>query len=254
MRKPEAHIVPIFGVPFNAISEVDTVQRIRYALCNDERLWIATANVDYVMRARRNPAFSKLLASGPDLIVPDGVPILWAARLQNTALAGRVNGTDLVWHCARLSAETRRPIALVGNAPNIAHAAALRLQQFAPGAKVIAIPTPDPLTASASLSIVDCLQQIQLGMLLVGLNTQKQENWINAYWPTTQIPVVIGVGGSFDLVSGHLLRAPQWMQRSGLEWLYRLALEPKRLWRRYLLDDAPFVWLCLRAALRRMNQ
>ncbi len=254
MLKSEINTVTIFGVPFSAISEEDTVKRIRYAVCNDEPLWIATANVDFVMRARRNPAFQHLLSTGPSLVVPDGVPILWAARLQRAALPGRVNGTDLVWHCAKISAETQRPIALVGSSPNVAYWAAERLQRFAPGAKVIVIPTPDPLTATNSQSVVDCLQQIQAGMLLVGLGAQKQEEWINTYWPATQIPVAMGVGGSFDLVSGHLSRAPGWMQTNGLEWLYRLSQEPKRLWRRYLLDDAPFIWLCLRAALRRMSQ
>lgn len=245
--------VDVLGVPFDCISEAETVQRIREAVRQQQRLWIATANVDYVMRAYRNVAFKRTLLQA-NLIVADGVPVLWAARLQGQTLAGRVNGTDLAWHCARLSAELHQPIALIGGSPDVAEAAATRLQAYAPGARIIAIPTPTPLTSANSRTVLSYIHTAQASILLVGLSTGPQEEWIVEHWPHTEAPVVIGVGGSFDLISGRLSRAPRWMQRNGLEWLYRLSQEPQRLWRRYLLDDAPFVGLVLQAALKRRLQ
>ncbi len=241
--------VDVLGVPFDCISEAETVQRIREAVRQHQRLWIATANVDYVMRAYRNIDFKRTLLQA-NLIVADGVPVLWAAHLQGQALAGRVNGTDLVWHCATLSAELHQPIALIGGAPDVAEAAAARMQAYAPGARVIAIPTPTPLTSVNSRAVLNCIEDAHASILLVGLSTGPQEAWIAEHWPHTEAPVVIGVGGSFDLISNRLSRAPRWMQRNGLEWLYRLGQEPQRLWRRYLLDDAPFVGLVVQAAIK----
>ncbi len=247
MQSPLAK-VDVLGVSFDNISLAGAVAVMRDALQTRAALWIVTGNVHYVMRARREPALADVLRAA-DLIVADGVPILWAARAFGTPLAGRVNGTDLVWQCAALSAESGRPIALIGSAPEIAQRAAEKLEAAHPGARVVAIPTPNPLSPDAETAIVAQIEALDAGIVLVGLGVGKQDTFCHAYCAASGRRVWMGVGGAFELISGHIARAPRWMQRAGLEWLWRLSREPRRLWRRYLVEDAGFVGLVVRAWL-----
>ncbi len=241
--------VDIVGTAFDRISEAGTVERILRAVQDHQRLWIVTGNVHYVMRAHRDPKFAAVISQA-DLRVADGVPILWAARLLGNPLCGRVNGTDLVWHCAEISAKTGCTVALVGSAPETAAVAAVRLMAAHPTARVVAIPTPRPLTTAAATEIADCARAVGSEIVLVALGAGLQDRWIHSHASLSAANVFIGIGGALDIISGQITRAPRWMQRNGLEWLFRLSQEPGRLWRRYLLEDAPFVWLMLRQILR----
>lgn len=244
IMQKSSETVDVVGTAFDRISEAGTVDRIVRAVQERQRLWIVTGNVHYVMRAHRDPEFAALISQA-DLRVADGVPILWAARLLGKPLCGRVNGTDLVWHCAEISAKTGCTVALVGSTPEIAAAAAERLASVNPGAEIIAVPTSRPLTTEGSHEVIEHIQQMRAAIVLVALTTGKQEQWIAEQLYQTSAPVLIGIGSALDIISGRIPRAPRWMQRNGLEWLFRLSREPGRLWRRYLWEDAPFVWLML---------
>jgi N-acetylglucosaminyldiphosphoundecaprenol N-acetyl-beta-D-mannosaminyltransferase len=246
MSKPRvAPVIDIFGVGIHCISENETVAEIERALEKRRRLWIVTVNANYLMRARRDPEFAKLIAEA-DLVVPDGMPLVWLARAKGARGQTRVNGTDLVARCAELSAHTGVPVALIGGRLAIAEKAAECLRGISAGARVAAVDTPFPLDATASQTVVADTRALGAQIALVGLTTGQQERWIVDNRDALGQIVVIGVGGAFDIISGQIARAPLWMQRSGLEWFWRLSREPRRLWRRYLLEDAPFAWLALR--------
>lgn len=242
--------IDVLGCPFDAVSLVETEARIAAAVCRGERLHIATANVDFVMQAKRDPEFAKLLWQ-TDMVVADGVPVLWAARMLGRPLRGRVNGTDLVASCARISADRSFPVALVGGHPAVAEHAAKELRKRFPGSQVHAIATPTPLEDSDTRRIVCEVRRLGARIVLVALGTPAQEVWLARHLPEIGRAVGVGVGGSFDFVSGKARRAPHWMQISGLEWLHRLIRDPTRLARRYLIDDSPFVWHTARASVKR---
>lgn len=231
----------VLGCPVDAVSFADAATAIHQAVLSRASLRLVAINVDQIMKARRDPEFARLLWEA-DLAFADGVPVVWAAALLGTPVAGRVSGTDLVWRCARISAETDRPMALVGARPGVAARAAHRLMQETPGSRVSAIPTPFPLGPAESLAIAAAIREQDAGIVLVALGAPRQERWIAEHLGASGAAVGVGVGSAFDIIAGDQPRAPRWMQASGLEWLHRTILDPRRLGRRYLIEDSPFFW------------
>jgi N-acetylglucosaminyldiphosphoundecaprenol N-acetyl-beta-D-mannosaminyltransferase len=232
--------IDVLGCPFDVISYDETVELIRETLREERRLHIVTANVDFVMKARRDPTFAEELWQA-DCVVADGVPVLWAANLLGRPLRGRVNGTDLVWTCAEIAQELGRSVALVGGDHGVAERAAAALGRHAPGVKIHAIRTPFPLDTAASEQIAAEIEQRGAGIVLVALGAPRQERWLRSYLAKSGASVGIGIGSALDIISGDRPRAPEVFQRNGLEWLHRLVLEPRRLGRRYLVEDTPFL-------------
>ena len=246
--------IDVLGMGFDVISFDETVERIRGALRSGTHLQIVPGNVDFVMKARRDPEFCRQLQRA-DLVVADGVPIVWAASLLGTPLRSRVSGTELVRACAVVSAELAAPVALVGAAPGVAHRAAERLLTEAPGAQLHPIPTPSPLDAEITSQVVRDVKDCGAQILFVALGAPRQEHWVHTNLERTGALVGIGVGSAFDILSGDKPRAPQWMSDSGLEWAYRMAQEPRRLARRYLIQDSPFLGhLAMAVAARRASR
>ncbi len=241
------------GCPFDAISARETAELVRTTLRDGARLHIVTANVDFVMKARRDPSFAEELWRA-DLVVADGVPILWAANLLGSPLRGRVNGTDLVWTCAEIARQLGSGIALVGGAAEISERAAAALRRHAPGAAIHVIRTPFPLDAAASEEIAAEIKRLGARILLVALGAPKQERWLQSYLATSGASVGIGIGSALDIISGDRPRAPEFFQKNGLEWLHRMVLEPRRLGRRYLVEDSPFLLHAGAAIVRRWTR
>jgi len=238
----------IIGCPFDAISFDETVECIRQSVIQEKRIQVVTANIDFVMKARRDSLFAEELTRA-DLVVADGVPIVWAASLLGTPIRGRVNGTDLVWSCAAVSAETGAAIAMIGGMPGVAGRAADEMRQKYPAASMFVIPTPFPLGAAESAEIVRQVRAVNAKILLVALGAPRQERWVQANLELCQANVGIGIGSAFDIISGDKPRAPGWMKDNGLEWLYRLKQDPQRLAKRYLVEDSPFLIHLLRVVV-----
>ena len=242
--------IDVLGCPFDAIGFAAVVDSIRRSVTEGSQLHIATGNIDFVQKARRCPRFAETLR-GADLVVADGVPIVWSASLLGTPLRGRVNDTDLVWKCAEVSAQTGCRIALVGSRPGVGDRAAARMMERYPGAIVRAILTPFPLGDRESIEVVSQTRSFGAAILLAALGAPGQEFWLKKYLECSGAAVGIGVGSAFDLISGDKPRAPRWMQNMGLEWLHRMLLEPRRLGRRYLIEDTPYLFQLARELTRR---
>jgi N-acetylglucosaminyldiphosphoundecaprenol N-acetyl-beta-D-mannosaminyltransferase len=232
--------VDILGCPFDAISFAETEDAIRGAVRDGSRLQVVPGNVDFVMKARRDPAFAADLARA-DLVVADGVPIVWAASLLGHPVRGRVSGTELVWSCAEIARDTGRGLALVGGRPGVAERAAAAMSLRCPGAPLHPIPTPMTLDVVANAELVTRVRAVRASIVLVALGAPRQERWVQAHLTACGAAVGVGIGSAFDIISGDQPRAPHWMQGHGLEWLYRMILEPRRLGRRYLIEDSPFL-------------
>ena len=240
--------VDVLGLPVDAIRFDDMLRLIERCAETSRRLRIAQGSIDFVMKARRDPEFRRLLQSF-ELVVADGVPITWAAGLLGTPIAGRVSGTDMVWRMAEISARTGMAIAMVGAAPGVADRAAAKMRTAFPGASLHPIPTPMKLDEAANREIRARIRDLEAKIVLVALGAPRQERWISENLEDSGASVGSGIGSAFDILSGDKPRAPNWMADNGLEWLYRMGQDPKRLSRRYLIEDTPFLWHLSKAVL-----
>jgi N-acetylglucosaminyldiphosphoundecaprenol N-acetyl-beta-D-mannosaminyltransferase len=218
------------------------VQRVESFLDGGGAHQIVTVNLDFVTIASRDDAFRDTI-NDADLAVADGMPLIWLSRLREHGLAERVAGVELVSESCRVAAEREASIFLLGAAPGVAGAAADRLRQTWPGLKVAGCYSPPmgPLSIDENARICRMIQDAAPDLLFVALGAPRQDMWIYEHQPVLQVPVAMGVGCVFDVLAGSIRRAPVWMQRTGLEWAFRLGQEPQRLWKRYLLNDLPML-------------
>lgn len=190
---------------------------------------ICTVNPEFIIDARRDPAFARVLAEA-SLSVPDGIGVLWAAKLLGVRLKERVTGSDGIYRISERAAERGWRVFLLGAAPGVAEETARVLQQKYPGLHIVGTHGGSPSDTDWP-SIVERLAAATPDLLFVAFGHPKQDFWIAKHRHELPAKVAIGIGGAFDFVAGVLPRAPQWMQRMGVEWLYRLILQPSRIGR-----------------------
>jgi N-acetylglucosaminyldiphosphoundecaprenol N-acetyl-beta-D-mannosaminyltransferase len=216
---------------------------------------VVTPNVDHVVIAERHARFREAYAAA-DLSLADGKPIVWASHLLGASLPEKVSGSDLVLPLLDLAASRRWRVYLLGGAPGVAEAAAERLARergvaiagtFAPQLAPVGGAQPDPAAQEAA----DAVRSARADLVLVAFGAPKQELWMHEHRRALAPAVLIGIGASLDFVIGRVRRAPRWMSDAGLEWLWRLAHEPRRLWRRYLVDDPQFLPILARTLRER---
>lgn len=237
--------VRVDRVDFSAV-----MSQIRQAIQLRQPRQLVTVNVDFIKLAKADANFRRLINTA-DISVADGMPLLWAARLIGAPLPERITGTDLVLGCAQLAAEEGHRLFLLGAAPGVAEQAGAELQRRFPGLTICGAYAP-PFGAWAEdedRRIVERVRAARPDVLFVAFGAPRQDVWIREHMVELNVPVAAGVGGTLNFLAGKIRRAPQWMQDFGLEWLYRVAQEPGRLWKRYLLEDLP-IFLQLLAQTR----
>ena len=235
--------IPILGVPL-AVSDYDeVVEWMNAMVAADARGWLTAAAVNLVMSAHDNPATMRAVL-GATLAVPDGQPLVWALHLLGHARATRVYGPDLMEHYCAQAALSGIPMYLYGGRSEDALATLTRslLERF-PGLRIVGGWSPPfrPLTERERARVVAEIDGSGAKVVWVGTGQPKQELWMSEMRPLLQAPLLVGVGAAFDFHAGIVSQAPGWMQRNGLEWVYRLSREPRRLWRRYLRYNPRFV-------------
>jgi len=223
--------VDILGVHIHDVTAQETLAHIVRFIAEGRSRQLVTVNPEFVMEARRNEAFRRVL-NNADLVLADGVGILWAARILGRPLRERVAGSDMVPQIAAQAAERGHRLYLLGAAPGVAEAAARRLERVSPGLTVAGTWAGSPAESEAA-DIIRRVQQARPHVLLVAYGAPQQDLWIARHLRELNVPVVMGVGGAFDFIAGVTQRAPRWMQDRGLEWLHRLGHQPWR-WRRML--------------------
>jgi N-acetylglucosaminyldiphosphoundecaprenol N-acetyl-beta-D-mannosaminyltransferase len=240
--------VDIAGVHIDALSFADTVRAIiEHVEHGSEPSYVITPNAHHVVMYQRD-ALLRAIYQRAFLVVPDGVPLLWAARVLGYKLHGRVNGTDLFETLCAEAAKRELRVFLLGGREGAAQAAADRLLVRHPALRVCGTYCPpvgferSPAEVERAISSVEAASP---DVLFVGLGAPKQEYWMFFHARRIGIPVSLGIGVSFEFVGGVVPRAPRWMQKSGLEWLFRLASEPARLWKRYLYGNLHFCSLIM---------
>lgn len=209
---------------------------------------VFTPNVDHVVTLEGNAAFREAYAAA-SLCLVDGMPVLWASRLLGLPLPEKVSGSDLVMPLMERAAARGWRVFLTGGAPGVAAQAAEVLRGR--GVNVVGVNAPriapSPGEADESATAAAEVAAARPDLVLVAFGAPKQELWIHRHRTTLGPAVCVAVGASLDFVTGRVQRAPQWVSRVGLEWAYRLAQEPGRLWRRYLVNDPLFLLILARA-------
>jgi N-acetylglucosaminyldiphosphoundecaprenol N-acetyl-beta-D-mannosaminyltransferase len=243
----------LFGMVFDALSLPEAVDAIVDAATRGERGYVVTPNVDHVVRFQRDPDFRAAYA-GAALCLADGVPVVWAAGFLGIPLKGRVAGADLLPAVCGAAAGRGLSIFLLGGEEGVAGAAASALAARFPGLRVAGTHTPPRgfgADAAATDAAITAVNAARPDILFIGLGSPKQECWIHAHWDRLSAVIAVCCGAALDYAAGTRRRAPRWMRLSGLEWVWRLAAEPGRLWRRYLVRDTAFVGIVLKEWWRR---
>lgn len=241
------------GTFVDAVTLEDALESI-FEWANDGKSrCVCTCNVHMVVTAGRDAALAAALDKA-DLVTPDGMPIAWALRLEGFGRQARVSGPDLAWAVLQRAAAQGVPVYLYGSAQATLDRLTPNLTRLLPSLSVAGAWAPPfrPLLAEEDEAAVDRIRRSGARVVLVGLGCPKQELWMEAQRGRIAA-VMIGVGAAFDFHAGTVVRAPRWMQRSGLEWLHRLLSEPRRLWRRYLVTNSLFLLALARRALSRLT-
>lgn len=219
--------IEVLGVRVDRVDSTQAMETIAAFLDTPDCEQVVTLNPEYVMRAGREPELMRLINSS-ELIVPDGMGIVWASRLLGSPLKGRVTGTGLLPEIARLCAATGAGLFLLGGQPGVAEMTSSRLRRDNPKLKIAGVSSNDPGAATDERTI-ETINSSGAQVLAVAYGCPKQDYWIGRNRKKlTSVRVAIGVGGAFDFISGQVPRAPRVFRRAGLEWLFRLWLEPTR--------------------------
>jgi N-acetylglucosaminyldiphosphoundecaprenol N-acetyl-beta-D-mannosaminyltransferase len=236
----------VLGVKVNAVNMESTMAIAGQWIRERTPGYICLRDIHGIMRCR-DDAVLRQVHNRADLVAPDGMPLVWLARLLGVHDVGRVCGIDLLPALCARSVETGWRHFFCGGAPGVAERLAANLSRLNPGMVVAGTLSPPyrELSPAEDQGLVDAINAARPDIVWVGLGTPKQEHWMAQHVGRLTAPVMVGVGAAFDIHAGLIRRAPFWMQRAGLEWFFRLLVEPRRLWRRYLTSIPPFVALAL---------
>lgn len=240
-------VVRILNCEFAQTTLSGTVDWARSWIESGQRGYICTVNVAILMMMRSDPQLQRFV-DGAALVVVDGQPLVWASHLQPEHLPERVTGVDLVDALCELAAKEGFSVYFLGARHAVVAETARRLADRFPGLEVAGVADgyfdedEAPLRAQA-------IRESGAKLLFVGMGVPRQEEFLDAHWDQLGVPLAIPVGGSFEVVAGTARRAPAFLQRVGMEWAFRLAQEPRRLWKRYLVTNTQFIFYLLRSAV-----
>lgn len=240
----------VLGVRVNAVQIPDVIAQIEQWIQERQRChFIAVTGMHGVTEAQQDLTFKRVL-NAADLVVPDGMPLVWLGRRHGYGLKRRVYGPELMETFCRETGVKYKHF-FYGGVPGVPKRLAKILKQRY-GLRVVGMLSPPfrQLTPEEDAEVVALINEAEPDVLWVGLSTPKQERWMYEHRDRLWVPVMVGVGAAFDVLSGRKREAPLWMREHGLQWLFRLLSEPRRLWRRYLIYGSKFVFMVTLEMLR----
>ena len=245
--------IEVLGAFVDRVTLGEAVQRTHEFITSGIPHQIVTVNVDFIRLAQADPDFMGII-NHSDLAIADGMPLVWASGWAGDKLPERVTGVELVDRCCALSAEQGYRVFLLGGEDGVAEAASRVLLGRHPGLEVVGTYSPPvgEFSEEEDRKMVDMIRAAKPHFLFVAFGAPKQDLWIARHREELSVPVSVGVGGVFNFLTGRVKRAPSWMQMHGLEWLYRVCQEPRRLWKRYFMLDMPImIQMAVGAAIAR---
>jgi N-acetylglucosaminyldiphosphoundecaprenol N-acetyl-beta-D-mannosaminyltransferase len=242
-RRPEEIArTNILGVGVSAVNLPMAMQAIEHWIEARTPHYVCVAGVHNIMASQHDPALRQI-HNRAGLVTPDGMPLVWLSKLTGHRHVDRVYGPDLMAMLCKKSVKKGYRHFLYGSSEEVLNQLSANLSRQAPGLHIAGIYSPPyrPLTPEEDQAIVKRINDCAPDIVWVGLGTPKQDHWMADHVGRLSAPVLVGVGAAFDFHAGAKRQAPYWMQRSGLEWVFRLAIEPRRLWRRYIYNNPRFV-------------
>jgi N-acetylglucosaminyldiphosphoundecaprenol N-acetyl-beta-D-mannosaminyltransferase len=252
MSSPPPRTVDILGCRVSKVSLEGALEAVERMLKSGAKHQVVCLTVNSIIAAYKDPRLRSLY-NGASLALPDGIPVVWASRLLGAAVPGRAAGPDLLLATSAMAARRGYTFYLMGGGNGIAERLAEALHGRYPGLRVVGAYSPpfhEEFPPEVNARIVARINAAKPDILWIGLGAPKQERWIAENLERLSVRVAIGVGAAFEMYGSSVGRAPLWMQRSGLEWLFRLLREPRRLFRRYLIEAPPFLPLVILQRLR----
>lgn len=245
----------VLGCIFDKVTAAEVLDLILDWRSNPERQThtIVTVNVAILMLMRADPSLAKAVGNA-DLVVPDGTPIVWASRWLQARLPERVTGIDLMLRLLEEGAKRKLRIFLLGTTESRLRRVLEVIEQRYRGVEVVGARN-GYFGASDYPDVLRQIRESRPDILFVGMPAPFKEVWCEEYRSDLQVPAVLGVGGAFDVIAGYVPRAPKVMQDAGLEWLWRLSMEPRKLWKRYLATNSRFLAIMARELVqKRLNR
>jgi N-acetylglucosaminyldiphosphoundecaprenol N-acetyl-beta-D-mannosaminyltransferase len=243
MQAPVVGRVNVLGVGVSALTPAQAVDTIGHWIRSGDRQYVCVTGVHGVMESQDDQVLRDI-HNRAGLVTPDGMPLVWVSRWTGHPRVERVYGPDLMLACCKAFLTTGCRHYFYGGAPGVADRLASRLAERFPGLAVAGTYSPPfgESTPDDERTAIDRINAARPDIVWVGLGTPKQERWMARSVGAVQAAALVGVGAAFDFHAGLKRQAPRWMQRSGLEWCFRLTTEPRRLWRRYLRNNPRFAW------------
>jgi N-acetylglucosaminyldiphosphoundecaprenol N-acetyl-beta-D-mannosaminyltransferase len=244
--------VRVMGCEIDNLSMQETLDEIERMVNSDEYHQHVVVNVDKIVKANRNPELKHVINSC-SLINVDGMPVVWASRILGKPLKERVTGIDLFCNLIELSEKRRWRVFLLGAQEEVVRIVVAVLKDKYPLLNIVGYRN-GYWSDDEEQSIVEFVRDKKPDLLFVAISSPKKERFLGLYQPFMKVPFSMGVGGTFDVVAGITKRAPRWMQKMGLEWLYRFFQEPRRMFRRYFVEDIYFFWLLAKELNKLISQ
>jgi N-acetylglucosaminyldiphosphoundecaprenol N-acetyl-beta-D-mannosaminyltransferase len=246
-----ADVVWVWGIPFAPLTLAGTISAISALVEARRPSLIITANTHYVMMTEEHPDLHEINAAAT-LILADGAPVIWASRWAGSPLPERVTGSDLIFELSQMAAAKGYRVFFLGGGEGVADEATRRLIARYPGLQVVGTLCPPfrEWTSEEEEEIIGRIRSSGADLLMAAFTMPRGERWLSSRRDALGVPVLINVGAAVDIAAGRIRRAPRWMQKTGLEWAFRLGLEPKRLFRRYARNG----WFLVRSAAKNLRR
>jgi len=240
--------VKILDVEVSRYDLKETMDLFSDTIENGDKLRVAVTPVNCILWANKDEKLREIYNSA-DIVTADGVPLVWASKLLGSPIRGRVTGLDLLPEFSKISAKKGFRFFFMGAAEGVAMKLADHLIIRNPGLNVVGAYSPpfvDQFSDDENSKMIEMINHSKADILWVSLTAPKQDYWIAEHFDRLNVSIAIGVGAAFDVVAGDIKRSPNWMQKAGLEWFYRLLQEPKRLSKRYLVEAPQFIPLIIK--------
>ncbi|HFU7057824.1 TPA: WecB/TagA/CpsF family glycosyltransferase [Bacillus cereus] len=238
----------MFNVDFAKISLKDLTHHLGEVVRDNKKIHLHTANVDHIVIASKDYEFAEILKNA-EIVIADGMPIVWYSKILKKRLPERVTGVDLAYKMCETSRENNFKMFLLGAAEGIGELATEKMRDLYPNVEIVGSYSPKKEEINdeeKSIQIIKKINNSGANVLLVALGAPKQEFWISKYKDALNTNINIGVGATIDFMAGNVKRAPMFYQKYGLEWMYRLFQEPKRMFKRYIINDSSFIILVIK--------
>lgn len=241
--------VTLFGCNIDNVSMEQTLHIVEGFIGTGRPHQHVVVNVDKLVKASRDDQLRRII-NACALVNVDGMPVVWASRLLGKPLKERVAGIDLFEALMRRASERGWRVFLLGARHEVVNEVAATYTRRYPGLVLAGVRDGYWQGEREEADVVRQVRESRADLLFVAISSPKKEQFLGKYQAEMKIPFAMGVGGSFDVATGRVKRAPGWMQRAGLEWFYRFLQEPRRMFRRYFIDDMAFLWLLIKEAAR----